>query len=116
MGEKREARARRKKEEAAHHVGGWTQANASIYDQLASLPQLGPPLFPKDWSAGEITRGDAKRLRRAYHKAASRLHPDKVRELPDAAKALAEELFKALSDAYHKEIHRIEGRIAAQNV
>ena len=117
MGAKREERTRRKKEEAAQHVGGWATAHASIYDQLASLAQLGPPLFPpQSWSLGEVTRGDVKQLRRAYHKAAARLHPDKVRELPDGAKALAEELFKALSDGYHKEVHRIEGRVAAQNV
>lgn len=117
MGARREERTRRKKEEAAQHVGGWANAHTSIYEQLASLAQLGPPLFPpQSWSLGEVTRGDLKQLRRAYHKAAARLHPDKVRELPDGAKALAEELFKALSDGYHKEVHRIEGRVAAQSV
>ena len=36
--------------------------------------------------------GDLKSLRKAYHRAAARLHPDKVHGLPLNAQALAEEL------------------------
>ena len=69
---------------------------------------IGPPIFPEAWSAGEVTRGDARQLKRAYHRAAARLHPDKVAELPVGAQALAEELFKALGEAYQTEVARIE--------
>ena len=47
-------------------------------------------------------------MRRAYHRAAARVHPDKVRDLPVAAQALAEELFKALGEAHTKEQARLE--------
>ena len=107
MSEKREKRKHRKKEEAAQHVDGWAQAHGSIYEQLASLPQIGPPIFPEAWTAGDVPRGDAKKLKRAYHRAAARVHPDKVHDLPVSAQALAEELFKALGEAYQKEVKRI---------
>jgi curved DNA-binding protein CbpA len=111
--EKQRERRQRKREEAATHVGGWAHAHASIYDQLKSLPQIGPPLFPEAWTAGEVNRGDAKALRKAYHRAAARLHPDKVQALPLNAQALAEELFKALGEAYQKEVKRLnEGHTA----
>ena len=108
MGEKAQARKQKKKEEAASHVGGWTLAHATIYEQLASLPQIGPPIFPEAWTAGDVRKGDIKSLRKAYHRAAARLHPDKVRDLPLNAQALAEELFKALGEAFKKEVAAIE--------
>ena len=108
MSEKREKRKHKKKEEAAVHVGGWALAHGSIYDQLDSLPEIGPPIFPEAWTAGSVTKGDAKALRRAYHRAAARVHPDKVHDLPVSAQALAEELFKALGEAYQKEVKRID--------
>ena len=108
MGKKREKRKQKKKEEAATHVGGWADVHRSVYEQLASLPSIGPPIFPDAWSAGKVTKGDAKQLKRAYHKAAAKLHPDKVSDLPLSAQALAEELFKALGEAYQKELKRIE--------
>ena len=52
--------------------------------------------------------GDLKSLRKAYHRAAARLHPDKVHGLPLNAQALAEELFKALGEAFNKEVAAIE--------
>ena len=108
MSEKREKRKHRKKEEAAQHVTGWANAHSNIYEQLESLPQIGPPIFPDAWTAGEVPRGDAKKLKRAYHRAAARVHPDKVQDLPVSAQALAEELFKALGEAYQKEMRRLE--------
>ena len=112
MSQKREQRKHKKKEEAAVHVGGWAAAHGTIYEQLASLPQIGPPIFPEAWSAGDIHPGDVKGLRRAYHRAAARVHPDKVQELPMSAQALAEELFKALGESYQKEMRRIENHSA----
>ena len=109
MGAKREKRKQKRKEEAAGHVGEWASAHRSVYEQLASLPEIGPPIFPEAWSAGEVTRGNARQLKRAYHRAAAKLHPDKLVDLPVSAQALAEELFKALGDAYKKELARIEG-------
>jgi curved DNA-binding protein CbpA len=53
--------------------------------------------------------GDAKSLRKAYHRAAARLHPDKVSGHPLAAQAMAEELFKALGASYQKELQALEG-------
>ena len=108
MSEKRERRRQKKKAEAASHVGGWAQAHKSIYEQLSSLPSVGPPIFPQAWTAGDVARGNAKQLKRAYHRAAAKLHPDKVADLPEAAQALAEELFKSIGEAYQKEVKRIE--------
>jgi len=112
MKEKRERRTQKKKEEAASHVGGWAQAHRDIYDQLSSLPAIGPPIFPEGWSPGEVKRGDGKQLKKAYHRAAAKLHPDKVADLPIAAQALAEELFKSVGEAYQKELKRMEERQA----
>jgi hypothetical protein len=109
LSEKQQQRRQKKKEEAAAHTNGWAHAHASIYEQLAALPQVGPPIFPQAWTAGEVTRGDLKALKKAYHRAAVKLHPDKVQSLPLASQALAEELFKVLGDAYAKELRALEG-------
>ena len=79
-------------------------------EQLASLPLIGPPIFPEGWGAGTVVPGDAKSLRKAYHKATAKCHPDKTRDLPLIAQALAEELFKAMGEAYQKELARLEAR------
>ena len=113
VAEKQQQRRQKKKEEADKHVDTWAQAHASIYAQLASLPEIGPPLFPEAWTAGDVINGDPKTLRRAYHRAAARLHPDKVSSLLVSAQALAEELFKALGDAYNKELKRINEGVTA---
>ena len=43
-------------------------------------------------------------LKRAFHKASKVLHPDRVRGLPSPRRTEAEEVFKALSQAYHGRI------------
>ena len=43
---------------------------------------------------------DARGIRKAYHRAASTLHPDRVRDQPAEVRAAAEEIFKMLSEAY----------------
>ena len=50
----------------------------------------------------------ASQLRKAYHKCAARLHPDKVQGESVQVRALAEELFKALGEAYAAETGRLE--------
>ena len=75
MGAKREKRKIKKKEEAASHVTGWAEAHKTVYEQLASLPTIGPPIFPESWTVGEVTRGDTKSLKRAYHRAAANSIP-----------------------------------------
>ena len=109
-GERVAQRKQKKKEEASGKVSTWAAAHGNIYEQLASLPMIGPPLFPEAWSAGSVAHGDAKSLRRAYHRATAQIHPaDKVSEHPLTAQALAEELFKALGESYQLERKRIEG-------
>jgi hypothetical protein len=113
---RREVRRQRKKDEAAQHVTGWAQAHKSVYEQLASLPAIGPPIFPDGWTPGNAKPGDAKALRRAYHKATAKCHPDKTRDLPLNAQALAEEIFKALGGSYQKEMARLEARDGSASV
>lgn len=57
---------------------------------------------------GEVARGDVTQLKRAYRRAAAKLHPDKVADLPVAAQALAEELFKVLGVTYKAELAQLE--------
>ena len=68
----------------------------------------GPPLFPSEWSVGTVVEGDSTRLRKAYHRAAARLHPDKVRGHPLAVRVTAEELFKVMSAAHERELRRLQ--------
>lgn len=113
--EKVAERKLRKKAEAMSGVNTWVAAHRTIYDQLDSLPLIGPPLFPEGWTAGEVRKGNVKSLRKGYHRAAARLHPDKVQEQPLSVQAVAEELFKALGESYQKELTRLDagGDLAA---
>ena len=111
MGAKREKRKIKKKEEAASHVTGWAEAHKTVYEQLASLPTIGPPIFPRivDGWGGDARRYEIAQAR-VPSRAAAKLHPDKVADLPLNAQALAEELFKALGEAYQKELKRLEAK------
>ena len=60
--------------------------------------------------APPLARGDAPALKKAWHRLAARLHPDKVANLPVGAQVLAEEVFKQLSIAVQKETERLASR------
>ena len=108
-----EARLQKAKQEAARRIKIWQEKHRDIYSLLESLRGFGPPLFPRDPLGGATLERDARSLRKAYHKCAARLHPDKVHGESLQARALAEELFKALGQAYAVETSRLE---AAENV
>ena len=59
---------------------------------LAELKALTPPAVHRKLAAA---------LKKAFHKASRKLHPDKLGELPSARRAEAEEVFKCLSTAFH---------------
>ena len=69
-------------------------------------------LFATDPLGGmTLQRDDAVGLKKAWHKLASKLHPDRQRDNPMATQVLAEEVYKALSIAYNKESSRLAMRI-----
>mmetsp|Transcript_39391 Transcript_39391/g.103316 ORF Transcript_39391/g.103316 Transcript_39391/m.103316 type:complete len:87 (+) Transcript_39391:1892-2152(+) len=80
---------------------------------LRALPVIGPPLFPDEWALGAVDEGDAKALRKAYHKTVARLHPDKVGKHSRPVQVMAEELFKVLTAAHDAEVTRLQGGSAA---
>ncbi len=88
-------------ETACDLVTQWRRGGYDICTMLQGLAQLGAPLCPPELLDGElIRRGDARGIRKAYHRAASTLHPDRVRDQPAEVRAAAEEIFKMLSEAY----------------
>ena len=105
---KLEARLQKAKQEAARRIKIWQEKHRDIYSLLESLRGFGPPLFPKDPLGGATLERNARSLRKAYHKCAARLHPDKVHGESVQVRALAEELFKALGEAYTAETSRLE--------
>ena len=105
---KQEARLQKAKKEAARRIKIWQQKHRDIYSLLESLRSFGPPLFPKDPLGDATLERNARSLRKAYHKCAARLHPDKVQGESVQVRALAEELFKALGEAYAAETGRLE--------
>ena len=75
-------------------------------------------LFPDLVSKGEnnggssnVARGDSAGLKKAWHKLAAKLHPDRQRSNPLPTQVLAEEVFKLMSLAYHKEAERLAGTV-----
>lgn len=50
---------------------------------------------------------DATGLKKAWHKLAAKLHPDRQQHAPTATQVLAEEVFKTLTLAYNKEVERL---------
>ena len=105
---KQEARLQKAKKEAARRIKIWQQKHRDIYSLLESLRGFGPPLFPKDPLGDATLERNARSLRKAYHKCAARLHPDKMQGESVQVRALAEELFKALGEAYAAETGRLE--------
>lgn len=108
-GDKKEAKLQRAKAEASKRVGAWAETHRhDIYALLQSLRSFGPPLFAKDPLGSSGVEREAKSLRKAYHKVAARLHPDKVRGESVHVQALAEELFKVLGELFKAELARLE--------
>jgi hypothetical protein len=89
----------------------WTErTNGDVYAMMSSVKQFAD-LFSTDPLAGAtLTRGDAPALKKAWHKLAAKLHPDRQRANSTAIKVLAEEVFKALTIAYQKENQRLGAR------
>ena len=83
------------------------RAQGSIYLMLQNL-HLFTDLFAADPLGGErAAHGDAKALKKQYHKLAAKLHPDRHTASAPLVQVQAEELFKMLGDAYAKEQARI---------
>ena len=103
--------ALRQKESAAQRVRLWVQAQrGDVYAMLSSLPEVADAMgIPALKKVAPPARGDGAALRKSYHRAAGCLHPDKVGKLPEQVQAFAEEVFKALSEAYQAETKRMEG-------
>ena len=83
------------------------RTGGDVYAMLASC-KLFTDLFATDPLGGAaVARGDAAALKKAWHKLATRLHPDRQRGNPTATQVLAEECFKTLTLAYQKEADRL---------
>lgn len=83
------------------------RTQGDVYAMLGSCA-LFTDLFSNDPLGGKpVPRGDAAALKKAWHKLAARLHPDRQRQNPTASQVLAEEVFKKLSLAYQKEAERL---------
>ena len=70
---------------------------------FSALPLTQPSTQPLELPARGAT---PSQLRRAYHRASLRLHPDRLRALPTSRRAEGEELFKALGAALEAECAR----------
>ncbi|MBC8346825.1 MAG: TerB family tellurite resistance protein [Candidatus Marinimicrobia bacterium] len=81
-----------------HTIGGYLNINPNDFDSIKAM-------FFRDTLSDytileiDISASDSE-LKKAYRKMASKYHPDKVAHLGEELKDLAEEKFKAVSDAY----------------
>ena len=83
------------------------RANGDVYRMMRTAHRFAEVL-PADPLAGmSLAEGDAKSLKKAYHKLATKLHPDRQTGNSVAVQVLAEEVFKVLTAAYQKEANRL---------
>ena len=108
--EAREQKAREgKKAQAERLLAMWHEKHRGDVYAMMSTIKLFTDLFGTDPLAGQaLARGDAHALKKVWHKLAAKLHPDRQRSADISTQVLAEEVFKALTIAYTKEMQRIE--------
>ena len=81
----------------------------SVHGRFPAEVKVDGDTIDVGWGPIKVTaERDPKALRKAYHKCAARLHPDKVQGESVQVRALAEELFKTLGEAYAVETKRLE--------
>jgi hypothetical protein len=109
--EAREQKARdQKRAQADRLLAAWHERHrGDVYAMMGSVKVFTDIFTGGDPLAGKaLPRGDAQALKKAWHKLAARLHPDRQQDADTATQVLAEEVFKALTMAYTKEVERIE--------
>ena len=89
-------------------LAGWAARNHSnVYAMMRSAHEF-RQILPSDPLSGfDLVEGDGRSLKRAYHKLAAKLHPDRQQGNSTEAQTLAEEVFKVLTLAYQKEAQRL---------
>jgi len=97
-----------KKHQADKLLHEWLgRTRGDVYEMMGSV-KLFTDLFDSDPLAGILPqRGHAAQLKKAWHKLAAKLHPDRQQQNSVATQVLAEEVFKALTIAYAKENERL---------
>ena len=109
--EARETQSREvKRAQADQLLARWQERHrGDVYAMMGSAKLFTDIFGSADPLSGlTLTKGDAASLKKAWHKLAAKLHPDRQRGNDTATQVLAEEVFKALTMAYTKEAERIE--------
>ena len=109
--EAREIKSREvKRAQADQLLARWQERHrGDVYAMMGSAKLFTDIFGSADPLSGlTLTKGDAVSLKKAWHKLAAKLHPDRQRGNETATQVLAEEVFKALTMAYTKEAERIE--------
>jgi hypothetical protein len=97
-----------KKVAADRLLAQWAERTQGNVYAMINSAKLFTDLFDSDPLQGTTLQpGNAKALKKAWHRLAARLHPDRQRDNPTATQVLAEEVFKRLSLAYQKENERL---------
>ena len=92
----------------------WQPSHKGDIYMMLNTVHLFPDLVSKGENNGgssNVARGDSAGLKKAWHKLAAKLHPDRQRSNPLPTQVLAEEVFKLMSLAYHKEAERLAGTV-----
>ena len=94
---------------ASRRLAKWTdQHRGDVYKMMRTC-HLFADIFGNDDPMASVTlpKGDPTALKKAWHKLAAKLHPDKQRNASTATQVLAEEVFKTLTLAYNKELEKL---------